>query len=211
MLVAWMLTPDDGSTDGNFTLYLEQPSKWSKYDPQLFQGIRDILSNKQQRRVSLLENTGLLPETYYFSNRVPDSSPERNAWFSSLTAHSQECEFVFLDPDNGLEVKSTPYGRKYSSKFAYWREIEKLWSSGKSLLIYQHFIRENRINFIQRMMGELKNTTPSSLVEAFSTPHVVFLMALQPKHHNFHSEIVNSVQSNWKGQIQHWDLICPIG
>lgn len=30
MLVAWMLTPDDGSTDGNFITYLEKPDKWRK-------------------------------------------------------------------------------------------------------------------------------------------------------------------------------------
>jgi hypothetical protein len=54
VLVAWMLTPDDGSSDGKFVSYLEQPEKWSKYDPQLFQHIRSMLSGGQ-RRVSLID------------------------------------------------------------------------------------------------------------------------------------------------------------
>jgi hypothetical protein len=124
----------------------------------------------------------------------------------SLSQRAQGSEFVFLDPDNGLEVKSKPYGRKDSSKFLYWREVEALWSSGKSLLIYQHFTREERFNFIQRMLRELRARTPASLVEAFSTPHVVFLMALQPMHQRFHAVIVDLLQKNWKGQIQHWEL-----
>jgi hypothetical protein len=205
VLVAWMLTPDDGSTDGKFTSYLDQPNKWSKYDPLLFQKIRDIVPNGQQRRVNLIESTGILPKVQYFSGYVTDSAPDRNTWFASLTAQAQMCDFVFLDPDNGLEVKSKPYGRKNSSKFVYWREIEELWSSRKSLLIYQHFIRENRAKFTQRMLEELKNATPCSLVESFSTSNVVFLMALQPNHQNFHSKIVSLVQQNWEGQIQHWE------
>lgn len=208
VLVAWMLTPDDGGTDGKFISYLDQPDKWTKYDPQLFQKIRDILSNEKQRRVDMIERSGLLPGAAYFADRVPDSDSDRKSWFMSLADRARGCDLVFLDPDNGFEIKSKPYGRQNSSKFVYWREIEALWSSGKSLLIYQHFIRENRFNLIQRMLRELGRATPGSLVEAFSTPHVVFLMALQPHHHRYHSATVNLVQKKWEGQIHHWALIC---
>jgi len=207
LLVAWMLTPDDGSTDGGFTAYLDDPKQWVKYDPELFHKLHDILKNQQQRKVSLIENTELLPTTQYFSEYVPDSSLERNTWFGSLAEHAERIELVFLDPDNGIEIKSRPYGRKNSSKYVYWREIKALWESGKSLLIYQHFIREKRFNFIQRMLKELQAVTPGSLVEAFSTPHVVFLMALQPSHQKHHTNIVNTVQKRWESQIHHWDLI----
>ncbi len=207
LLVAWMLTPDDGSTDGKFVSYLGVPHKWSIYDPVLFENICGLLAHEQKRRVSLIESTGLLPKAKYFSAHVPDSTSSRGEWFSALSERAQESDLVFLDPDNGLEVKSKPYGQKNSSKFVYWREVEALWSSGKSLLIYQHFIREKRFNFIQRMLGELRSATAGSLVEAFSTPHVVFLMALQQRHQHFHTGIVNSVQKSWEGQIQHWELI----
>lgn len=208
LLVSWMLTPDDGSTDGKFTAYLVNPEQWVKYDPELFHKLHDILDNQQQRKVNLIENMELLPTTQYFSKYVPDPSLERNTWFGSLAEHAEMNELVFLDPDNGIEIKSKPYGRKNSSKFVYWREIKILWESGKSLLIYQHFIREKRYNFIQRMLKELQIVTPGSLVEAFSTSHVVFLMALQPSHQHHHSNIVNTVQKRWKSQINHWDLIC---
>ena len=207
LLVAWMLTPDDGSTDGKFTEYLDNLKQWVKYDPELFHKLHDILNNQRQRKVSLIENTELLHAAQYYSEYVPDPSLERNTWFGSLAEHAEKSELVFLDPDNGIEIKSKPYGRKNSSKFVYWREIEALWGSGKSLLIYQHFIREKRFNFIQRMLKELQAVTPGSLVEAFSTPHVVFLMALQPSHRHHHTNIVNTVQKRWEGQIHHWALI----
>jgi len=206
LLVTWMLTPDDGSTDGKFISYLEPPGKWSLHDPVLFQKIKELLAPGRKRQVSLIENTGLLPKAEYFSSHVPDTTSGRSSWFNSLTQLAQGCDFVFLDPDNGLEVKSKAYGKKNSSKFLYWREVETFWASGKSLLIYQHFIRENRLNFIRRMLEALRSATPGSFVEAFSTPHVVFLMALQPEHQEFHEAIVSSVQEKWKGQIQHWEL-----
>jgi hypothetical protein len=207
MMIAWMLTPDDGSTDGGFISYLAAPQKWSRHDPMLFKTLKELLASGQQRRVSLIENTELLPNAEYFSVHVPDSGEARTAWFAALLERVQRNELVFLDPDNGLEAKSTPYGRKNSSKFVYWSEAKALWSSSKSLLIYQHFIREKRLGFIQRMLEELRVATPSSFVEAFATPHVVFLMALQPQHQRFHRGIVDSVQQHWQGQIHHWDLI----
>jgi hypothetical protein len=202
MLVAWMLTPDDGSSDGKFVSYLTQPEKWSFHDSPLFNGLRELLLGGQERSVGLMENADLLPRAEYYSAHVPDDVLSRSSWFSSLVQMAQGTDFIFFDPDNGLEVRSTPYGNKNSSKFLYWHEVDALWSAKKSLLIYQHFIRERRIAFIQRMLEALKGRTPASLVEAFVTPHVVFLLALQPAHQEFHSAIVRSVQEHWKRQIK---------
>lgn len=206
LLVAWMLTPDDGSTDGQFVNYLAHPSQWERHDPDLYWGLKGLLDSGLTREVALIERSNLIPGAGYFSEIVPAQGADRRHWFASLQGHSAPYDFVFLDPDNGLEVKSTPYGRRNSSKFLYWREVEALWSSGRSLLIYQHFIREKRSAFVRRMLESLEIRTPGSLVEAFSTPNVVFLMALQPAHHHYHIGVVESVQEGWEGQISHWEL-----
>lgn len=206
VLVAWMMTPDDGSTDGNSISYLQDPSRWAHYDPILFSSLVELLTDGRERRVSLIKNTDLIPNACFYSAVTPDQWVERRVWFSALEEQARGMDFVFLDPDNGMEVKSKPYGGKGSSKYLFWREVEALWSSGKSLLIYQHFIREKRPLFIQRMLVALRSATPGSFVEAFSTPRVVFLMALQPGHQHLHRPIVDTVQESWEGQIWHWDL-----
>jgi hypothetical protein len=142
VLVAWMLTPDDDGTDGKFISYLEKPERWPRYDPELFYGIKKLLINNTKRNVALIEQTDLLPHAVYFSDYVPDRAADRMSWFNSLIRTARESDIVFLDPDNGLEVKSVLYGRKNSSKYLFWRELKALWSEGKSLLIYQHFPRE---------------------------------------------------------------------
>lgn len=209
IMVSWMLTPDDGGTDGQLVSYLKDTKKWEKYDKVLYQKIKNLLEHKERRQVHLIEKTELLPNTVYFSQHVPDSALERATWFSALTEQAQSSNFIFLDPDTGLEVKSNPYGRKDSSKYLYWRDVSSLWSSGKSLLIYQHFPREKRTKFIQRILQTLSEATKGSLVEAFSTRHVVFLMALQQKYHGLHKPIVNSVQENWTGQFNTFHHLMP--
>ncbi len=206
LLIACMLTPNDGGTDGKHITYLDKPKQWSHFDPVLFQTLKDLLESGPQRQVSLIEATDLFPNTTYFSTQVPDNPAARRAWFTALCQQAQDCDLVFLDPDNGLEVKSKPYGVRHSSKYLYWHEVTPLWETGKSLLIYQHFIRETHPFFIQRMLTALSQATPGSLVEAFSTKFVVFLLALQPEHHTLHEPIVRTVQDNWVGQIHHWEL-----
>lgn len=201
-LIAWMLTPDDGSTDGKFTEYLSESDKWEKYDTALYQELVKLLKENGIRKVSLIENSPVLSHSQYYSSHVPDNANERNAWFANLLVQSKNSDLVFLDPDNGLEIKSISYGRNKSSKFLYWKEVAALWAAGKSVLIYQHFIREKREVFIQRMLDALSQETEGSVVEAFSTSNVVFLMALQPLHHEFHQSIINTVQASWQDQIK---------
>ena len=43
LLVAWMLTPDDGSRDGGRRSYLRDPGAWNRYEAELFSGLADLL------------------------------------------------------------------------------------------------------------------------------------------------------------------------
>lgn len=201
ILIAWMITPDDASADGKHTKYLSNPDRWERFDSDLYRHLREIVLNQNERKISHLENTDLLMNTEYFSDEVPDRARHRDAWFAALMQKAKNRDLVFLDPDNGIEIKSKPYGRKNSSKFVYWDEIKSIWDSGKSMLIYQHFIREERDKFIRRIIEELHKTASASLVEVFSTSHVVFLLVLRPDHTNYHSVIVGEVQRRWRGQI----------
>lgn len=204
ILIAWMLTTDDGSTDGKFIEYLEKPEKWEKYDKELYSELVKLIQNNKERKVSLIENSEVLNRCKYFSNNILDPAEQREIWFSDLVDKSKNSDLIFLDPDNGLEIKSTKYGTRNSSKFLYCHEVKLLWELGKSLLIYQHFIREKRQTFTQRMLKNLKETTDGSIVESFSTSNVVFLLALQPDHHKFHLPIINTVKNSWQDQISSY-------
>jgi hypothetical protein len=202
LLVAWMLTPNDGGRDGGFRSYLEAPDTWERYDYSLFNGLADLLRSAPQPSVSLIEGSELLPRASYYSAVVPDTRRERDAWCDSLLRAAKNIDLVFLDPDNGIEVPSKPIGRKGSSKYVTWDEIQGLWNAGSSLLIYQHFRRERRDPFIQRMGEDLRNRTGADFVEAFRTPHVLFLLAAQDRHAQKFADNISLLAKRWNGQIE---------
>ena len=207
LLVAWMLTPDDGGQDGEFRSYLKDRPSWAKYDPSLFNGLADLLRSPSQRSVSFIERSGLLPRTRYHSAVVPDGRSERDGWRKDLLRAASGVNLVFLDPDNGIEVPSKPVGRKGSSKYVTWREIRSLWKAGCSLLIYQHFRREERQAFTQRLVSELGRRTGARFTEAFRTPNVLFLLAAQDWHAQRFREVVPLLSEQWSSQIEAMGMV----
>jgi len=206
-LVAWMLTPADGRTDGRFTAYLCEPKKWSRFDPELFDQLRAWISQGRPRRVTHIESSGLLRNTAYFSETVPDGADQRDRWTDRLAKTSGGRDLVFLDPDNGFEIRSTGYGTRGSSKYVFWREIRRLHAAGRSLLIYQHFPRVKRDRFIADRARMLIGELGVDRVTTFRTSNVLFLLAAQPIHRRALDGAGRSVADMWSGQIgvTHFD------
>jgi len=171
LLVSWMLTPDDGGYDGGLRAYLGDPEKWQRYDHQLFARLSSLLRSSLPS-VSRIERVRILPRASYYSKLVPDGRRERVTWFSELLAKAQDADLIFLDPDNGIEVKSMPIGRRNSSKYVAWSEIRDLWHLDCSILVYQHFPRKPHGPFALGLAHELQVRTdgPCQLVFATSGP-----------------------------------------
>lgn len=209
LLVAWMLTPDDGGRNGAIRGYLEKPKKWRDFDPELYDGLRGLLRRRRKPRVSLIESTDLLPRTSYFSAKVPDGREEREAWRGKLLESASGKDLVFLDPDNGLEIPSKSIGCQDSSKFAAWQDVEALWEQGCSLLIYQHFPRKPRPAFTQGLADELHRRLGTTLVRAFGTAHVLFLLVTHPRHRYATELALAPSLPSWRGQIDPWEIRLP--
>ena len=206
LLVAWMLTPDDGSRDGGFRSYLEDPATWKRYDPELFASLESMIQSAPAPKVSLMEKAGLLPDTLYYSKVVPDKRDLRDAWRCGLLDAARSVDLVFVDPDNGIEIPSKPIGRKGSSKYVAWQEIHALWQRGASMLIYQHFPRETHEVFSKRMVSDLTRHTGASFTEAFRTPHVLFLLAAQERHQPGVRDAILFLRQRWSRQIEPMGL-----
>jgi hypothetical protein len=179
LVVSWMLTPDDGRSDGKFTSYLAEPTRWGQKDPELFHFLRKEVHEKGKRGVASLESSGILPSAKFIST-VLDGSPEtRNKWLNETLDLAGLRSLVFFDPDNGLEAKSVRKGSLESSKYLIWDEVERVWSKGSSLLIYQHFIRENRERFLNRLAGEFCSRLGAVKISVLRTANVAFFLVPQ--------------------------------
>ena len=91
--VAWMLTPDDGRTDGRYVAYLEQPERWRSFDPVLFDQLFTWL-NVGRRKVRLLEESALLPNTRFSSQSVPEDPTQRTILFEQFLADFGEAQLA---------------------------------------------------------------------------------------------------------------------
>lgn len=202
LLVAWMLTPDDSGRDGGLRSYLRRPEEWRRFDPKLFDGLADALEASSAPQVSLIEGSGLLPGSTFYSAVVPDTRRERDLWWQGLMESTSGVDLVFVDPDNGIGIPSKPAGRKGSSKYITWSEIQQLWETGCSVLIYQHFRRESREAFAALMVTELQQRTRARFVHAFRTAHVLFLLVSQVEHEDGFQNAVPRIASRWEGQIE---------
>ena len=202
-MVVWMLTPDDSTRDGNFRAYLDNPRKYESFDSVLFGLLRDRITNTTPS-VALIEKLGVLKSASFHYDKVPDKQTAREEWREQMLVKARERDLVFFDPDNGIEVKSKPVGRKGSSKYVFWEEIEGVWSGGSSVLLYQHLSRVKREVLAQRLKDELIRRTGASRAAVFSSPNVLFLLAAHPNHAK-HFE--TAITSNDRSFTDHVKLL----
>ena len=202
LFLAWMLTEDDGSSDGGRVDYLRESERWSHFDPKLFKTLHEAVVKNRRRDVGAIENSGLLSSARFFREPVPKAASERDAWFAKLTAEARSTDLVFLDPDIGIETKSVSYGGSSSEKYVFWSELRRLWEQNNSLLVYQHFAREDRRAYTQRLLGNAEEQLPNACTLAFSTSHVLFLLALQPRHMHHGCAVSQQLRSDWPGEFR---------
>jgi hypothetical protein len=68
-----------------------------------------------------------------------------------------------------------------NARYLFLDEAEAFYGRGQSLLIYQHFARQERGDFVQRKAAALQELAPGEAVYAFRTSHVVFLLVIHPE------------------------------
>lgn len=151
--VCWMLTPDDGRTDGRFISYLGEPVKWRQHDPELFDLLAEgVPSGRSLRHV---EEKQILQGSILIDRTVPDDRRLRDTYLRDVFRTFGDSAVVFFDPDNGIEILSCPPGRKDSSKYLAWSELITTYHNGRSVLIYQHFPRRGRNEYMLEIANAL--------------------------------------------------------
>ena len=199
--VCWMLTPDDTRADGKFIEYLDEPKKYKAFDPELYDFLRQCIKS-QKRNILEVVNSKNFPNTVFHNAILEDDANQRKQYFSDMYKLFQDVDLIFFDPDNGLEVKSKQFGKKDSSKFLYWREVVDSYNAGRSILLYQHFIREERNKFIARLVADIRDKTGCENITYFKTSNVVFFLIAQDKHSQYFLNKAKEIASRWDGQIQ---------
>lgn len=145
----WYLTPDEPEhsktlTDGKHTSYLK--CACDTPDVYLHSILKKIgLSNN--RTVARFERAKLFEKALFWNKLL--EAQKRDEWhFKALKKLSKQ-DIIFLDPDNGLEVKSTKPCSKNGNKYTTYKEAADYYSHGATVIIYNHRDRKPECEYIK--------------------------------------------------------------
>lgn len=225
--VVWYKHPDEHHLgDGKFVRYLEDQNSYRSCDPKLWEKLKLLVDN-DQRSIEHLERSKLLSGsvTYFRDNTYCyDASPGntkaakafrleyRESWLKNAVSGMADARMVFLDPDNGLEVKScSKLNQKKSGKFTYYSEARAFYDCSDVLVVYHHLNRhKNHGSHAKQMkdrVAELKDKLNcDGAVYALRYPPFsgrAFLIACRSAFVNkLDSAVTDFLASKWG---DHWD------
>lgn len=198
----WYLTPDEPEhsktfTDGKHTKFLECDCDTPDID--LYCALQKIgLSNN--RTVARLERAKLFENTLFW-NKILDAK-NRDKWHSEALKKLHTQDVIFLDPDNGLEVKSTNPYSKNGNKYTTYKEAADYYVQGATVIIYNHRDRKPKNEYLKRFyrfidMEETKNAKMFYLrASRYSVRDYLFLV--QERHFSdLETAIDNFLATEW--------------
>lgn len=223
--VIWYLFPNEShNNDGGHIGYAHE-RRFLDCDNDLGESLQKVLAGK--RSVASLEKAGVLPaKTVYFSElldfhiRHPSQTHEdkgarengRIDWLTNANQRVSDCNVLFLDPDNGLQIASCQkMNQMKSGKFAYYSEISVLAKDKQACVIYHHLNRHRKhgthSNQIRTRVCELREyINPSGRIFALRfqpySPRAYFILTNIQKEGFVKKRISDFLRSPCG---RHWD------
>ncbi len=173
--VVWYLVQDEShNDDGKHISYLQTNTsnikRFRNGDAVLYNSLAEIVS-EGKRNVDTIRGRNILPSNTVFYDKVlsfdgiSNNSPAdrlkrinyRKEWVNGAVKATEQCDLIFVDPDNGLEVKSVQSHQKTGPKYSFFDELDPYIQRGQSLVIYHHLCRNGPAeNQIKERADQLK-------------------------------------------------------
>jgi len=173
--VNWYLTAPENNGDGGQRGYLEK-SEWKSLDEELFLKLRPYLE-QEYRTLENFEKDKILPEnTLYFRTKV-SAIDGRSMWHNHAIFALSQAQLIFLDQDNGFEVKpESMSGRTH--KYALYKEAFDYYDSGKIVIGIQFAAKVKPLNRVMEVRKKLIQSEDCSInlpvLRGRVTPNILF-------------------------------------
>ena len=201
--VNWYLVADEAhNNDGKHIGFLTD-KRYDDCDDELRDSLHSVV--KHERSVFMLEKQQLIHNAVYFSEQLyPPMTNDfsRNDWHKQAMKRFSSANIVFLDPDNGILVKSTSMKSAKSIKFVLRDEICDYYATGHSVVIYNHRCRQVEAEYLRRfdwMSDESRLESAHILGLKFVRGSVRdYIFAVQPMHLSLVSSAMEAIMdSSW--------------
>lgn len=145
----------DGSykqDDGKYAI----PEKYRCCDQILAEKLLNIF-HSNNRSISALEEDDLIPGAIYYNE--PVTANNRSTWHKTALEKLRPADIVFLDPDNGMLVKSVGKGSIRSVKYTFYEEVHDYINQSQNVLIYNHRSRKPEEKYFREICERLQRHT----------------------------------------------------
>jgi hypothetical protein len=235
--VVWylVLKEEAGTQDGKYDGYLNLKSNsrmerlvtmYRECDPDLYDALRRIRRN-HARSVADLRTSSLLGVNAKFFEEPLDydgfpwagratgqlRAAYRREWLERALKSTRGCDLVFLDPDNGLEARTTPIHALKAPKYVYFDDLAKFIARSQSLVIYHHLgMHDKHLAQIKdganRIQKQLATAQPiMSLRYGRGTARVFYIVPSSREHEGiFRQRIKKLIDGHW-GCRRHYELV----
>ena len=208
--ICWMLTPDDGSSDGRKIGYLNNKKKERNCDPELFEFLYKAIILNKFRNVEIVKELFQEDSVVFFNDKFSDDMKIREQYFIDLKQATIGCKLIFFDPDTGIATAKMEKDKKKSTKHIFLNEIRNFCNVDKSVLIYQHFPHHiKRTTFVNNTVETLFKNTNASEIIAFNTSNVVFFLLVGLNHSKVVFKSCNQIRDKWNRfiSIDHFNFL----
>ena len=115
------------------------PDRLWACDPSLADTLTKI-AKSSNRSATAIQEEKLVPNAVYYDEYL--TLEGRLEWHKKAMKMFENVELVFMDPDNGLLIKSVGKRSARSIKYVFYEEVKDYIKSGKSVLVYNHRCRK---------------------------------------------------------------------
>lgn len=138
--------------DGKFLI----PEKLQVCDTLLAEKLTKI-AKSDHRSIRSLEQGNFILNARYYSE--PVSVAGREEWHKKALDLLNDLDIVFVDPDNGMLVKSVGKKSVKSVKYTFYEEVRDYVRRGQSVLIYNHRSRKQETQYFHEICYKLQEAT----------------------------------------------------
>jgi hypothetical protein len=204
LVVCWMLTKPDATGEGAKTDYLRQPDRYRELDPHVFDRLREIVRTRN-RSVRAVEEAGVLEDATFFSRHLEDDPASRDTYFRDLWRVVEGRSLIFFDPDVGLAPNSVHRGGRRSAMYLFDDEICDAHRRGHSLVVYQHFAREQRSVYLERLFTRMRGACGAESLVALWSARVAFVIVPQEGVVSAMTDAAHDLVSRWSPLLSRTD------
>lgn len=154
LAICWYITGQrsDSRDHDRYFEYLDRSEDFRHFAPEIYDTLKEIVrgASTDLPRIAALETSGLLEGAVFHGIEVPKRARLRKSWAEDLVRAIDAADFVFLDPDNGIQ------GKRLTPKHVALSEIAALRRPERMIMVAQRQSgRRSELRYLGECMQSL--------------------------------------------------------